>query len=92
MPNKVAESLGSRVIFWCIFLSARAATSRRKLTTAWVGFDWRCRQPLSYPEHGHAAPEAVLPDQADRLVVVVGQLDGHHQPKSFSRISPSCPS
>ena len=77
MPNKVAESLGSRVIFWWILLRTRARGWLLKAHDRLGGFRLPVPAALVVPEHGHAAPEGFF-DRADRLVVVVGQLDGHH--------------
>ncbi len=77
MPNKVAESLGSRLIFWWIFLRVRGGGLSLKAHDRLGGFRLPMPASLLVPEHGDAAPERFF-DRADRLVVVVGQLDGHH--------------
>ena len=86
MANKVAESLGSSLIFWWIVLRSRRRCGL-KLTTVCVGFACRCQRPFSYRsivtprQSGSPAGRIVLPSSSVNSTVITTV--------SFSRISPS---
>ncbi len=71
MPNRVAESLGSRVIFWWILFRAQASQLPLKAHDCLGGSRLSMPAALVVSEHGYPTPEWFF-DGADHLVVVIG--------------------
>ena len=77
MPNRVGESLGSSLIFWRIILRRVQPRSWRKLDDR-LGRLRSGGASVPFRTGASSRRARAVRRGVDRLAVVVGELDGHH--------------